>query len=75
MHTYVDADDRPLEVGADLVPGRGPVIHFLTDPEGCTVPLADLPVIVARLQELGEVLQIRVAMDPTPAPSDPGSST
>lgn len=66
MHTYVDADDSALQIGADLVPGRGPVVHFQTEPEGCIVPLADLPGLIARLQELAEVVGARAAAPPAP---------
>ncbi|WP_063735591.1 hypothetical protein [Streptomyces sp. RTd22] len=46
-HTDVDGD-RLLITTADI-PGTGPGVYFKTDPNGSSVPVADLPALIGKL--------------------------
>ncbi|MFJ8054917.1 hypothetical protein [Streptomyces sp. NPDC096142] len=52
-HTDIDGD-RLLITTADL-PGIGPGVMFRTDPNGSSVPLAEIPNLMARLQEIADL--------------------
>lgn len=51
-HTDVDGD-RLLITTADI-PDVGPGVMFRTDPNGSSVPLAEIPNLMARLQEIAD---------------------
>jgi hypothetical protein len=50
-HADVDGD-RLLITTADI--DGTPGVYFKTDPNGSSVPLSDLPELIARLQEIAE---------------------
>ena len=49
-HTDVDGDR--LLIGTAQIPGVGPGLYFRTDPNGSSVPIADLIDLIAHLQVL-----------------------
>jgi hypothetical protein len=49
-HTDVEGD-RLLITTADI-PGAGKGVYFKTDPNGSSVPLAEVPALIAKLQEI-----------------------
>ncbi|MEX3101190.1 MULTISPECIES: hypothetical protein [unclassified Streptomyces] len=51
-HTDVDGDR--LLIGTALFDDGTPGIYFRTDPNGSSVPLADLPALIAQLQVIAE---------------------
>ncbi|MEU6222276.1 hypothetical protein [Streptomyces sp. NPDC047042] len=51
-HTDVDGD-RLLITTADI-PNVGPGVMFRTDPNGSSVPLAEIPNLINRLREIAE---------------------
>ena len=51
-HTDIDGDR--LLISTALYPDGTPGIYFRTDPNGSSVPLADLPALIAQLQVIAE---------------------
>lgn len=51
-HTDVDGDR--LLISTALMPGNVPGIYFRTDPNGSSVPLTDLPRLIAQLQVIAD---------------------
>ncbi|MFD7884050.1 hypothetical protein ACFV3N_16625 [Streptomyces bauhiniae] len=51
-HTDPDGD-RLLITTADI-PNVGPGLYFKTDPNGSSVPLADIPNLINRLREIAD---------------------
>ncbi|MFI0233090.1 hypothetical protein [Streptomyces sp. NPDC017086] len=51
-HTDIDGDR--LLISTALMPGNVPGIYFRTDPNGSSVPLADLPQLIAQLQVIAD---------------------
>lgn len=51
-HTDVDGDR--LLISTALMPGNLPGIYFRTDPNGSSVPLTDLPRLIAQLQVIAD---------------------
>jgi hypothetical protein len=51
-HTDVDGDR--LLISTALMPGNVPGIYFKTDPNGSSVPLTDLPALIAQLQVIAD---------------------
>ncbi|MFE1192866.1 hypothetical protein ACFW6E_08705 [Streptomyces olivaceoviridis] len=54
-HTDIDGDR--LLISTALMPGNVPGIYFRTDPNGSSVPLADLPQLIAQLQVIADAAQ------------------
>lgn len=54
-HTDIDGDR--LLISTALMPGNVPGIYFRTDPNGSSVPLTDLPALIAQLQVIAEAAQ------------------
>jgi hypothetical protein len=54
-HTDIDGDR--LLISTALMPGNVPGIYFRTDPNGSSVPLADLSALIAQLQVIAEASQ------------------
>jgi hypothetical protein len=54
-HTDVDGDR--LLISTALMPGNVPGIYFRTDPNGSSVPLTDLPRLIAQLQVIADAAQ------------------
>lgn len=51
-HTDVDGDR--LRVTTAAIPNVGPGVYFRTDPNGSSVPVAELPALIERLQVIAE---------------------
>ncbi|MEU1373020.1 hypothetical protein ABZ442_05060 [Streptomyces triculaminicus] len=51
-HTDIDGD-RLMVTTADI-PGTGPGLYFRTDPDGSSLPLADLPALIEQLNVIAE---------------------
>lgn len=66
-YTHTDVDGDRLLISTALIPGDVPGVSFRTDPNGSSVPLADLPGLVKRLQVIAEASQAEAleAADPT----------
>lgn len=56
-YAHTDIDGDRLLISTALMPGNVPGIYFRTDPNGSSVPLADLPQLVAQLQVIAEAAQ------------------
>jgi hypothetical protein len=54
-HTDIDGDR--LLISTALMPDNVSGIYFRTDPNGSSVPLADLPALIAQLQVIAEASQ------------------
>jgi hypothetical protein len=54
-HTDIDGDR--LLISTALMPDNVPGIYFRTDPNGSSVPLTDLPALIAQLQVIAEASQ------------------
>ncbi|MET9521460.1 hypothetical protein [Streptomyces coeruleorubidus] len=54
-HTDIDGDR--LLISTALMPDNVPGVYFRTDPNGSSVPLADLPALIAQLQVIAEASQ------------------
>ncbi|MFF9844644.1 hypothetical protein [Streptomyces sp. NPDC013740] len=54
-HTDIDGDR--LLISTALMPGNTPGIYFRTDPNGSSVPLTDLPRLIAQLQVIADAAQ------------------
>lgn len=54
-HTDIDGDR--LLISTALMPGNLPGVYFRTDPNGSSVPLADLPALIAQLQVIADAAQ------------------
>lgn len=53
-YKHTDADGDRLLISTALMPGDVPGIYFRTDPNGSSVPLSDLPALIAQLQVIAE---------------------
>ncbi len=56
-YAHTDIDGDRLLISTALMPGNVPGIYFRTDPNGSSVPLADLPALIAQLQVIAEASQ------------------
>lgn len=54
-HTDVDGDR--LLITTASIPGRGAGVHFRTDPNGSSVPVAEIPALIDRLREITEAAE------------------
>ena len=54
-HTDIDGDR--LLISTALMPGNVPGIYFRTDPNGSSVPLTELPALMAQLQVIADAAQ------------------
>jgi hypothetical protein len=53
-YAHTDIDGDRLLISTALMPGNVPGIYFRTDPNGSSVPLADLPALIAQLQVIAD---------------------
>ena len=58
-HTDVDGDR--LLIGTAQIPDVGPGLYFRTDPSGSSVPVTDLPNLIARLQVIADAARAEAA--------------
>lgn len=58
-HTDVDGDR--LLIGTAQIPDVGPGLYFRTDPNGSSVPVAELPDLIARLQVIADAARNEAA--------------
>ncbi|MEV8396323.1 hypothetical protein [Streptomyces niveus] len=56
-YSHTDIDGDRLLISTALMPGNVPGIYFRTDPNGSSVPLADLPALIAQLQVIAAASQ------------------
>lgn len=54
-HTDIDGDR--LLISTALMPGNIPGLYFRTDPNGSSVPLTELPALIAQLQVIADAAQ------------------
>lgn len=52
LHTDVDGDR--LLISTALFPDGAPGLYFRTDPNGSSIPLTELPALIAQLQVIAE---------------------
>lgn len=53
-YAHTDVDGDRLLISTALFDDGTPGIYFRTDPNGSSVPLADLPALIAQLQVIAE---------------------
>lgn len=53
-YTHTDVDGDRLLISTAVLPGRVPGVYFRTDPDGSSVPVADLPALIAQLQVIAD---------------------
>jgi hypothetical protein len=51
-HTDIDGDR--LLISTAVMPGNVPGVYFRTDPKGSSVPVEDLPALIAQLQVIAD---------------------
>lgn len=56
-YAHTDIDGDRLLIATALMPDNVPGIYFRTDPNGSSVPLTDLPGLIAQLQIIAEAAQ------------------
>jgi hypothetical protein len=56
-YAHTDVDGDRLLISTALMPDNVPGIYFRTDPNGSSVPLAELPVLIAQLQVIADASQ------------------
>jgi hypothetical protein len=56
-YVHIDDDGDQLVATADNLLGTGAAIHLHTSPAGVSVPLAELPDLIARLQSIADSLR------------------
>ncbi|WP_405794065.1 hypothetical protein [Streptomyces sp. NBC_01506] len=56
-YAHIDVDGDRLLIATALMPGNVPGIYFRTDADGSSVPLADLPALIAQLQVIAAASQ------------------
>lgn len=56
-YTHTDIDGDRLLIATALMPGNTPGIYFRTDPNGSSVPLTDLPALIAQLEVIRAAAQ------------------
>jgi hypothetical protein len=56
-YAHTDVDGDRLLISTALMPGNVPGIYFRTDPNGSSVPLSELPALIAQLQVIAEAAQ------------------
>lgn len=60
-HTDIDGDR--LLISTAVMPDAVPGLYFRTDPNGSTVPLTDLPYLIARLQVIADAAKAEAAAE------------
>lgn len=53
-YAHADVDGDRLLISTALLPDGTPGVYFRTDPNGSSVPLTDLPALVAQLQVIAD---------------------
>ncbi|MFF7184650.1 hypothetical protein ACFZAR_05325 [Streptomyces sp. NPDC008222] len=56
-YSHTDIDGDRLLISTAVMPGNVPGVYFRTDPNGSSVPLADLPALIAQLQVIADAAQ------------------
>lgn len=56
-YAHTDIDGDRLLISTALMPGNVPGVYFRTDPNGSSVPLTDLPALIAQLQVIADASQ------------------
>jgi hypothetical protein len=64
-YRHTDPDGDQFLAAAAAIPGQGPGIYFRTSRAGASIPLADLPQFIARLQTIADTATAEAAKEPT----------
>lgn len=56
-YAHTDIDGDRLLISTALMPDNIPGVYFRTDPNGSSVPLADLPGLIAQLHVISDAAQ------------------
>ena len=75
IHTYTDVDGDRFAVFTSHIPDVGPGVNIRTDPDGCGIPLADIPALVTGIVTAAQQAAHQVGADCCWPDCDPCSST
>lgn len=53
-YRHTDIGGNRLLIGTDVMPGNAPAVFFRTNAKGSSVPVKDLPALIAQLQVIAD---------------------